>query len=611
MPTTTLMPLPKQQFLSITGSPLAGGKLFTYAAGTSQPKETFTDPAGTVPQENPITLNLRGEPDSPIYWSGNYRIELRTGGFLSKHVYTVDNFNSDPGDIFGLNGALSGGAGAGKVGYDNAGVFPPGSVGAILKTLLNYVGRGVGAIPRPIYDKISDRVSVKDYVVGDGVADDTEALRRFFAQTGELFWDPGVVCAISSQIVIPRSNFQLRAGAGAKVVATAAMPSMFLAKDKNKVSFTGLEFDLGDRTQIGIHFRADIDNPDGLDVFGCTFYGASLDETLQYAPVCVDAIGGAGGSFKPSNVRINGNRIRNCKTHGCIVAYCDRVEFHNNWVNSVRNHGMEAVQSTNVSIIGNKVKSCGISGLGCGTFCQNVVISDNLMDDCAGDATITVEHNDINVRVHDNVCTNCRTTGLNISFGTGGVSPFNKVQRISAHDNYFQAAPGVTTYAGANIYSTTTGGEGTAIHLHHNTFVGFNGGLTAAYLKYCSFKDNIVTDLTGVNTYLAKLTYVTFSEVSGWKCDSNTSDHAIQLLDYVGTSCTRITVHDNYVQECGSSTKSIVYIEGTGDHLIYANGTNGALNYIRAVSTASYKHGGNFGNIAGTATSGGNPSPWQ
>jgi hypothetical protein len=90
------MPLPLQQFLTILGTPLVGGKLYTYSAGTSNPKVTYTDSAGTVPHQNPISLNARGEPPAPIFWSGSYRIELRDA--LGNLIYSVDNY-TDPVSI--------------------------------------------------------------------------------------------------------------------------------------------------------------------------------------------------------------------------------------------------------------------------------------------------------------------------------------------------------------------------------------------------------------------------------------------------------------------------------------------------------------------------------
>lgn len=117
MPTTSLMPLPKMQFETAIGTPLVGGKVYTYAAGTTNPKATYTDSAGTTPHENPITLNLRGEPPAPVFWSGNYRVDLRDA--LGNLVYSVDNFNSDP--LGALTLLQSGGAA--KIGYgtDNVG----------------------------------------------------------------------------------------------------------------------------------------------------------------------------------------------------------------------------------------------------------------------------------------------------------------------------------------------------------------------------------------------------------------------------------------------------------------------------------------------------------
>lgn len=141
MPTTTLMPVPKLQFDGALGLPLIGGKLYTYAAGTSNLKQTFTDAAGTTPQPNPIPLNARGEPASPIFWNGNYRVELHDA--LNNLIYTVDNYNTDP---FGVQ-ALFGAQGATKLGY-----------------------QGPGGVVRTVASKLSEVISLQDMgAVGNGV----------------------------------------------------------------------------------------------------------------------------------------------------------------------------------------------------------------------------------------------------------------------------------------------------------------------------------------------------------------------------------------------------------------------------------------------------------
>jgi len=53
---TTLTPTPKQQFLDANGNPLSGGKVYTYAAGTTTPLVTYTDESGTTPNTNPVIL---------------------------------------------------------------------------------------------------------------------------------------------------------------------------------------------------------------------------------------------------------------------------------------------------------------------------------------------------------------------------------------------------------------------------------------------------------------------------------------------------------------------------------------------------------------------------
>ncbi len=58
-----LTPNAKQQFFDNNGRPLVGGKLFTYAAGTSSKRTTYGDSSLSLVNANPIILNFRGECD--------------------------------------------------------------------------------------------------------------------------------------------------------------------------------------------------------------------------------------------------------------------------------------------------------------------------------------------------------------------------------------------------------------------------------------------------------------------------------------------------------------------------------------------------------------------
>jgi hypothetical protein len=49
------------QFFNETGKPLAGGKVYTYEAGTTTPLATFKDSLGIEANTNPVILDSRGQ----------------------------------------------------------------------------------------------------------------------------------------------------------------------------------------------------------------------------------------------------------------------------------------------------------------------------------------------------------------------------------------------------------------------------------------------------------------------------------------------------------------------------------------------------------------------
>jgi hypothetical protein len=64
MASVTLSPDARLQFFDNNGLPLAGGKLFTYIAGTSTLQATYTDSTGLIANANPIILNAAGRPSA-------------------------------------------------------------------------------------------------------------------------------------------------------------------------------------------------------------------------------------------------------------------------------------------------------------------------------------------------------------------------------------------------------------------------------------------------------------------------------------------------------------------------------------------------------------------
>ena len=79
------------QFFDNNGVPLAGGLLYTYAAGTTTPQATFTSVTGVTANANPIVLNSAGRPASEVWLTSNltYKFKLQTSA--SVDVWTMDN----------------------------------------------------------------------------------------------------------------------------------------------------------------------------------------------------------------------------------------------------------------------------------------------------------------------------------------------------------------------------------------------------------------------------------------------------------------------------------------------------------------------------------------
>jgi hypothetical protein len=74
---TRLLPPGYQEFLP-TGAIAPGAKLYTYSAGTSNPKETYADAALTVPNANPVVADASGRFGDIFAGVGDYRVVMNT-----------------------------------------------------------------------------------------------------------------------------------------------------------------------------------------------------------------------------------------------------------------------------------------------------------------------------------------------------------------------------------------------------------------------------------------------------------------------------------------------------------------------------------------------------
>ncbi|WP_141213343.1 hypothetical protein [Janthinobacterium sp. PC23-8] len=152
------------------GVTLVGGRLYTYAYGTTAFKAAYTDPEGTVPQTYTadglggqyIALNARGELPTPLYLAfGAYDIALKRADGS-----TVWTRRAEPTVGGAPNGALMVGADDGKAGtiFTTVAGFIAKILSSSGSALMGFIQAGIGAIGRSIQSKLRENVSLLDFM---------------------------------------------------------------------------------------------------------------------------------------------------------------------------------------------------------------------------------------------------------------------------------------------------------------------------------------------------------------------------------------------------------------------------------------------------------------
>jgi hypothetical protein len=235
--TAALTPVPKIQFFANDGTPLVGGKLYSYAAGSTTPLATYTTYAGTVANTNPVILDSRGEAN---VWLGAGPYKLALYDSVKALIWTVDN------------------------------ITPVGDA-----SLVSYLPAGTGAVATTVQTKLRESVSVKDFgAVGDGTTNDTAAIQAAInyvaSLRGGVVLFPSGTYRITSTLVIDTANVLLQ-GAGADIAHDVGALGVLSATQLNWAGSAG-----GTMMQFVSPVGASAQKQNGGGVVGITFQCASV-----------------------------------------------------------------------------------------------------------------------------------------------------------------------------------------------------------------------------------------------------------------------------------------------------------------------------------------------
>ena len=219
------------QFFTSTGAVLTGGKLYTYAAGTTTPATTYTTSQGNVAWTNPVELDAAGRvPGSGEIWLTDgaiYKFVLKDSNDVLIATYdNITGINSNAvaytnqqeivtatagQTVFNLGISYQPGTNSLSVFVDGVNQYGPGAqysyvetdgntvtfnsglhvgaevkftttqqqaAGAVDASQVSYNPPFTGSVPTNVEAKLAQTISVQDFgAVGDGVTDDTDAFQ--------------------------------------------------------------------------------------------------------------------------------------------------------------------------------------------------------------------------------------------------------------------------------------------------------------------------------------------------------------------------------------------------------------------------------------------------
>jgi hypothetical protein len=454
------------QFFDNSGAPLAGGKLYTYAAGTTTPQATYTSSSGATPHTNPIILDAAGRVLGGEIWLtdwAQYKFVIKTS--TDVQIGSYDN-------IIGINSND-----AQQVSYT-----PP---------FTNSVTTNVEL-------KLAQTVSVKDFgAVGNGVTNDTAAIQAAvtaskavdFGGAENNYFVNGTIALQAGQTLI----------GSATITQNATQAILFSADNCDNVTIRGLRMVgkseatfYNSSSSLAIAIRAN--NATDLLVDGCRF------ENFYYTSLAVMTLG--------SRIHFVNNFV---KGPGIAVLGAD---------SNYRNCIGVVITGNGVVISGNDVYDTA-SGIILAQESSNAIVSNNTLHDFINEHGLYVDTGVRNITISGNSIRNTGVNGdgLKVQHYTSyGVEPYN----ITVVGNTIENTGG----AGISVLNSLP--TGSPIYGHNLSIAGNtirdtgSIGINLRYYKNATVSGNTIytagsegVDITGCEDVLFSSNQISYTQTNG------------------------------------------------------------------------------------------------
>lgn len=440
------------------GAVLAGGKLYTYAAGTTTLSTSWADPGQLTPNANPIIMDSAGRSPNEIWLQQGiaYKFVLQdsTGSPIG---YAWDN-------IVG-NYASSGSIPAANVGYSPA---------------------GTGAVATNVQTKLRESVSVLDFGADPTGAADSAA--AFQAAINSLTAGTVVLPAgsfLSSALTLKTGVSLVGQGPMSKLVVKTGTADFITGTSLANVHLRDFYIDCSNQTAgggSGMNINGFSDSSmRGVEIYNAGSFGLLMFNAIrsQYIGNTIDTTRRWDGmtiSTGSSDCVISGNIVRNSydsgigltNTIGISVTgnVVDRIKVAGNWFAP----GIDAAGAVNAVISGNYVKGneFGISLLlhpNTGQWPKRVTVTGNTVAD--GKYGIMLGYSTPSIGpfgslqeivVSGNNIFNQDVQGIHIDTATDAVLVSGNTVTYGSGDGiYFTASNGITLSGNQVMYNTGNG----------------------------------------------------------------------------------------------------------------------------------------------------------